>query len=145
MILGEGPERARLERLVDKLGLRDVVLLPGRVRNPYSWIGRPAGMVMTSRSEGLPTVLLEAMVLQRPVVALDCPGGPREALAGGRRGRLVREGDEPALVDAMAWALATGTAPVHEELLAAHSPDHVGACYLELLRPRLAEREKLAA
>jgi glycosyltransferase involved in cell wall biosynthesis len=146
VILGEGPQRPRLERLIDELALRDDVLLPGRVHNPYPWIARSAGVVMTSRSEGLPTVLLEAMFLGRPVVAVDCPAGPREALCGGRDGRLVPEGDEPALVAAMAWALDARAVPVREELVFAHSPDRVAQRYLDLLRPpRATLREGLAA
>jgi glycosyltransferase involved in cell wall biosynthesis len=102
---------------------------------------------MTSRSEGLPTILLEAVVLGRPVVAVDCPSGPREALAGGRHGRLVAEGDEAALVDGMHWALDSGFEPRREEMIATHDPDRIAGRYLELLRlePVAVAPEELVA
>jgi glycosyltransferase involved in cell wall biosynthesis len=144
IILGEGPQRSRLEDLVRRLGLEDDVQLPGSVANPYPWIARAAGVVLTSGSEGLPTVLLEAMLLGRPIVAVDCPSGPREILADGRLGRLVAPGDAPALVDGIAWALDAGPMPVPQDVVDAHDPDRVASRYLELLRPGYAPRAEPA-
>ncbi len=110
VILGEGSERAALEQHVADLGLGDAVDLPGAVTNPYAFMARSAAFVLSSRWEGLPTVLIEAMACGTRVVATDCPSGPREILDGGRFGALVEMGDADALAAAMLDALA-GTAP----------------------------------
>jgi glycosyltransferase involved in cell wall biosynthesis len=102
IILGEGEERGRLEALRDALGLAGDVDLHGFVENPYAYMSRADAFVLSSRWEGLPTVLIEALACGCPVVATDCPSGPREILEGGKHGELVTVGDAAALCDAMA-------------------------------------------
>jgi glycosyltransferase involved in cell wall biosynthesis len=99
--------------------------------------------VLTSRAEGLPTVLLEALALGRPVVAVDCPSGPREILHGGRLGRLVPQDDQEALVDGMAWAVDRRRISIPDEMIAPYDPDHVAERYLRLLRPQSLPIEEL--
>lgn len=106
IILGEGPLRDALERMVDDLGLRERVALPGFVDNPYPILARAAAFVSSSRWEGLPTVLLEALALDVPIVATDCPTGPREILEDGRLGVLVPPDNPAALAQAIAQTLA---------------------------------------
>ncbi len=100
-ILGEGPERRRLERHCRRLGLGDLVLMPGFVANPYAWMARATVFVLPSRSEGYGHVLVEALACGCPVVATDCPGAPAEILGGGNYGRLVPVGDAAALARAV--------------------------------------------
>ena len=97
VILGEGSERARLETLIQELGVADDVDLPGFAPNPYACMARASCFVLSSRWEGLPGVLVEALCCGPPLVATDCPSGPREILADGRYGRLVPVGDIDAL------------------------------------------------
>ncbi|HVM14931.1 MAG TPA: glycosyltransferase [Egibacteraceae bacterium] len=97
LVLGEGEERARLEALVDDLGLGDDVALPGFEGNPAKYMQRAAVCVVSSIWEGLPAVLVEALALGTPVVSTDCPSGPAEVLDGGRLGALVPTGDPEAL------------------------------------------------
>ncbi len=101
LILGEGEDRRMLEQLVSRLGMKQDVFLPGFVSNPYPYLARAAMFVLSSRWEGLPTVLVEAMSLGIPVVSTDCPSGPREILDNGHYGRLVAIGDNNALVQAV--------------------------------------------
>ena len=105
LILGEGPERGRLEALAHDLALTDCVALPGYVANPYAAFSRAALFVLSSDHEGLPTVLIEALACGCPVVSTDCPSGPAEILEYGRYGELVPVDDAGALADAMERAL----------------------------------------
>src|SRR4029450_12488878 len=105
LILGEGPERPALEDLVRKLGIGDDVSLLGSVANPYAYLSRAVAFVLSSRWEGLPTVLIEALACGAPLIATDCPSGPREILAGGRYGKLVRVNALEDLTAAMEEAL----------------------------------------
>ena len=105
LILGEGPERSELEDLVRELDIADDVSLPGSVENPYAYLSRAVAFVLSSRWEGLPTVLIEALACGLPVIATDCPSGPKEILAGGRYGKLVRVNAVEDLAAAMEAAL----------------------------------------
>ena len=105
VILGEGSDRDKLETLVDRLGVKEDVLLPGFVTNPYPYLKRASAFVLSSQREGLPTVLIEAMALGVPCVATDCESGPSEILAGGRYGHLTPVGDVDALANAIARTL----------------------------------------
>ncbi|ERJ18328.1 12-diacylglycerol 3-glucosyltransferase protein [Salinisphaera shabanensis E1L3A] len=100
-ILGEGSERTHLESLRDELGLTECVLMPGWVDNPHAWMARATMVALSSNWEGLGNVLIEALACGVPVVATDCPHGPREVLDHGRYGRLVPVND----VDAFASAI----------------------------------------
>jgi len=80
VILGEGEERNRLESLVRELGLCECISLPGLDENPYAYMARARLYVMSSDWEGFPNALVEAMACGLPVVATDCPSGPREIL-----------------------------------------------------------------
>jgi glycosyltransferase involved in cell wall biosynthesis len=100
-ILGEGSERPRLERLVAELGLSDSVRLPGFVDNPFSYMAAASVFALSSRFEGMPGVLIQAMACGTPVVSTDCRTGPREILGGGRWGALVPVGDPTGLARAI--------------------------------------------
>lgn len=111
LILGEGDDLNRLEALVRELGVTDDVALPGFVDNPYAYLARAAVFVLSSISEALPTVVIEALALGTPVVSTDCRSGPREILEDGRLGRLVPVQDPQALADAIAATLDEPRAP----------------------------------
>lgn len=133
LILGEGPERAVLEALVKGLGLEERVQLPGAIGNPYPYMARATAFVLSSRWEGLPTVLIEALSLGVPVIATDCPSGPREILASGKYGELVPVGDVEALARAMDAALSGDLVRPPDESWNPYEVDLVVDRYLELL------------
>ena len=97
--------------MVAQRGLESDVQMPGFVANPYAYMARGAVFVLSSRWEGLPGVLIEALVCGVPTISTDCPGGSREILADGRYGRLVPVGDPNALAEAMGSALSGGSTP----------------------------------
>ncbi len=89
LILGEGPERPALTATIDALGLRGCVLMPGIVAEPQDWLAHADLFALSSRFEGFPNALLEAMNCGLPAVAFDCPSGPGEILRHERTGLLV--------------------------------------------------------
>jgi glycosyltransferase involved in cell wall biosynthesis len=105
IILGEGEERKSLERLADELGALKYINMPGFMENPYSHLKRADLFVLSSKWEGLPNVLIEAMACGLPVVSTDCPSGPREILEDGKYGELVPVGDHKAMADAISKVL----------------------------------------
>lgn len=105
LLAGDGPEREPLQALVLAHGLQSVVQLPGRVARPMAWMRESAVFVLASQYEGFGNVLIEALASGAPVVATDCPVGPREILQDGRYGRLVPVGDAQAMAQALAASL----------------------------------------
>lgn len=136
LILGEGGERAELERMAKELGVADHVDMPGFVADTAPYFDRADLHVLCSRGEGFGNVIVEALQQGTPVVSTDCPSGPREILADGRYGTLVPVGDSDALADAMEEALTT-----KHDLAALRarardfSVDEAADAYLDLLLP----------
>jgi glycosyltransferase involved in cell wall biosynthesis len=93
VILGRGGKREALLALARELGVDGDVDLPGFKPDPYGYMAHAAVFGFTSLWEGNPLVLPEALSLGTPVVATDCPSGPREVLADGKYGPLVPPGD----------------------------------------------------
>jgi glycosyltransferase involved in cell wall biosynthesis len=136
LVFGEGKARPELEGLVQSLGLSAHVQLPGRVGTLAPWMARADLFVLSSRREGLPAVLIEALAIGMNVVSTRCPSGPEEILENGRWGRLVPVGDVEALADAMAQALERPPADRQplQARAAEFSLDQALARYLELWR-----------
>lgn len=116
-ILGDGPERARLKQMGSELGLNGAVALPGGVPDPESHMKLGAIFVLSSRYEGFPNALLEAMGMGMAVVSYDCESGPSELIRHGINGLLVPRRNVEALsrtlVDLAAepeWRKQLGTA-----------------------------------
>lgn len=105
IILGEGKQRGELESLAQDLGVADDVEMPGFVSNPYQYMAQAGVFVLSSRYEGLPGVLIQALACGCPVISTDCPGGSAEILERGRYGHLVPVGDDEALRDAITSVL----------------------------------------
>ena len=82
VIVGDGEEKENIVKLVEELNLKDKVILTGFMQNPYPIIKGAKLLVLSSEYEGLPTVLVEALMLNTCVVSSDCDSGPREILTG---------------------------------------------------------------
>jgi glycosyltransferase involved in cell wall biosynthesis len=105
-ILGDGPARDELAALARRLGVDDRVALPGRVPDVRARLRRAGAFVLSSRFEGFPNALLEAMAEGTAIVAMDCKSGPREMLRDCPEALLVPVDDVPALADALDRTLA---------------------------------------
>lgn len=105
VLVGDGPERDALEREVARHPLGSRVRFLGQMANPYPVVRRADILALSSAYEGFATVLVEALALGVPVVAVDCPSGPREILASGRFGELVEQRSREALAEGLRRAL----------------------------------------
>lgn len=134
VILGEGRLRGELEALASELGIADRVALPGHVDNPHAWMAKAALFVLSSRWEGSPNVLTEALALGVPSVATDCPSGPREILQEGRFGPLVPVGDSLQLGEAMLATLFQPHTPAYlRQAVTEYDAAYSAHRYLQLL------------
>lgn len=134
VLLGDGAGKAACAQLAAELGIADRVLLPGFAVNPYAWLGRARLFVLSSRWEGSPNALTEALALGVPCVATDCLSGPRELLADGRYGPLVPVGDAERLAAAMAATLAAPlSADTLRQAVREYRQDASAAAYLAAL------------
>ncbi|MGL5963483.1 MAG: glycosyltransferase [Fusobacteriaceae bacterium] len=96
-IIGDGKEREKLEKQIKNLNLEKNIFIKGFDKNPYKWMKNAEMFVLSSRGEGLPTVLIEALACEAPIVSTNCKCGPREILDNGEYGVLVPVGDSEAL------------------------------------------------
>lgn len=147
VILGEGPERSRLEALARDLGIAEHVSFPGEVQNPICYYVAADVFVLSSSSEAFGNVIIEAMAHGITVASTDCRSGPREILDDGRFGYLASNGDPLALAEAMGAACDR---PFPADLLKAraqkisgpHIIDEYAALLLAEAKPQgLAESE----
>jgi glycosyltransferase involved in cell wall biosynthesis len=100
-IFGSGVDMKPLRRQIRRLGIEDSAQMMGFTSNLHEEMSRASLYVMSSRKEGFPMVLLEAMAVGLPVVSFDCPTGPRDIIREGVDGHVVPEGDVDALAAAM--------------------------------------------
>lgn len=97
-ILGDGPDKEKIQKKIDIVGLKDRIILLGNVDNPYPWIKKAKLLVHSSKYEGFGLVLVEGLILEKIVISSECPVGPKEILENGKLGNLYQIGDYRALV-----------------------------------------------
>lgn len=139
-ILGEGSERAGLEGMAGRLGLADRVKFPGLTKNLADIFRFADLFALSSRYEGFPNALTEALACGLPAVSFECPSGPSEIIRHGIDGLLVPDGDTRAFSEAMAELMTN--AP-KRALMAKRAPEIQGrfapASYLDSWEKLLSE------
>ena len=100
-IIGDGPEREKLEMLAHDLGIKKKVYFRGFDKNPFRWMAKASVLISSSSGEGCSNVILQAMALNCPIVATDCPGDTAELLGHGQWGKLVPVGDAQKMATAI--------------------------------------------
>lgn len=138
VLLGRGQEQQLLLRKSEELGvLKNVHFVPFN-SNPYRFMRRADIFVLSSRYEGFPNVLLEAMALGTPVVSFDCPTGPKEILGDSQYGVLVETTSSRALSEAIADLLQDNASQILYSRLARrraqnYSPDAIASMWRRVI------------
>lgn len=96
-ILGDGPDKDSLQKIIDSHNLGQLIKLHGALENPFAILAQADLFVLSSRLEGWPLALMEAMATRLPVIAFECPNGPDEIIEDGLSGLLVKCSDVNAL------------------------------------------------
>lgn len=133
ILLGAGPLLESFREQVQRLGISECVEFPGFAPNLGAWLVRARLFVLSSRAEGLPNVLIQAMACGVPVVSTDCQTGPAEILANGQWGALVPVDDVDALASAMRSSLDAPRASLPSHVLERFHPAPVAARYADVL------------
>lgn len=144
VIYGEGSKRQELEKLVEKLQLQKQVFLPGNDEKAILQVAKSKIFLFTSRFEGMPNALMEAMALGIPAISTDCPMGPAELIENGRNGFLVAVDDEIAITNKIKLLLdneklATNISENSKEIKATHSIENIYNQYLEYFQKIVGE------
>ena len=100
-LLGKGRDEQLLRQLAESLGVADSVVFLGFSSNPYPWIARAKAIAHSAKFEGLPTVMIESLIMGKLIVATDCPTGPREILDQGLAGLLTPVGDAAKMAESL--------------------------------------------
>jgi glycosyltransferase involved in cell wall biosynthesis len=140
VILGEGPLRTTLETRIHDLGLDQHTWLPGFVDNPWWFLARADLFALTSHYEGHPRSLLEALACRTPIVATDCPSGPREILHDLPGTTLVPVADIPAITHAITAHLTNPQRPDPD--LTPHHPTTTAHHYERIILDRARQRPR---
>lgn len=149
-ILGEGPDRPKLERMISELGLEGRVQMPGLVSDISPELADASMFVLSSRYEGFGNVLIEALAHGTPVVSFDCPYGPSEIVDHGKNGLLVKPEDPAALAEAMDQLLSDADlrhdlAKASRSSVARFGSDRIAAQWESTLYELLGDHPEAAA
>ncbi|MEM4168107.1 MAG: glycosyltransferase [Candidatus Caldarchaeum sp.] len=138
VILGEGDDRSRLTQIAQMLDIEARIDLPGFDPNPFRYMRRASVFVLSSRYEGLPNVLIQAMACGCPVVSTNCVSGPDEILDGGKYGELVPVDDVDAMAAAIRRVLGGERKTVPEAWLEQFRVEVAAGRYLQVMLPHRA-------
>lgn len=133
LIVGDGPDHCKLQRLVNMENLSERVSFLGHQKNPYPYFARSDLFVLSSTREGLPTVIVEALAFGLKIVSTDCQSGPREILDNGKYGRLVKQSDSFAFSNSMILSLEGPSPKVPEEFFDKYKVETAVHSYTNML------------
>lgn len=105
-IIGDGPSKEEIISEIKKLSLEENIKLIGLSKNPYIWLKNSELFVHSSKYEGLPTVLIEALICNKMIISSNCPTGPKEILKNESCGKLFEIGNIKELGDYLIGFLA---------------------------------------
>jgi len=137
LILGDGPQKSELKNMVDDYALSDYVEFAGYVTNPLKYFKKSDVFVLSSLVEGMPNVLVEAMMCGCTPVSTNCPTGPSELLQNGKYGYLIPIQNPAAMADAIEHALEfpiskhllkEAILPFHEDRVIQQHFESLGLC-----------------
>lgn len=137
-IYGDGTQKRNLENIIKKNNLDGIVILKGKVDDVFSVEYNCTGFILSSMSEGIPNVLIEAMSIGIPCISTDCePGGPRLLFDNGRRGRLVPVGDIEKLSKEICYyienpEIAERFGMLGLEVIREFEPDYIASRWIEI-------------
>jgi glycosyltransferase involved in cell wall biosynthesis len=142
-IVGDGPQRALLQRLSTRLGLAGVVRFTGHLLSPDAEYARADCLLLSSDYEGVPAVVIEAIAAGLPVIVTDCSLSMAELLGHGTRGVLVPPRDCDALADGIASALSLPfLSPSMRRYAQGHTVEDAGEQYLGEMRRAVFEHDQ---
>jgi glycosyltransferase involved in cell wall biosynthesis len=146
LIVGDGPERKRLQRLAEKLGISASVDLPGHKASVTSFLKTADVFVMSSDYEGMPAAVVEALAAGVSIIATDSSPSLGELLRGGELGRLVPIRDVASLAYALANAPGRESLPLEEmrSTAALYTVEGSTRLYLDVLTAAVSERSRIA-
>lgn len=133
LIVGNGPDREKLQKLVDNENLNERVSFLGHQKNPYPYFAKSDLFVLSSTREGLPTVIIEALAFGLKIVSTDCQSGPREILNNGKYGRLVEQSNSFALSNSIVLSLKTARPKLPKNILNKYKVESAVYLYTKLL------------
>ena len=137
IILGEGSQKNRLNEIIKELKLEESVFLLGNVKNPMKYFAKSDIFVLSSSVEGLPNVLVEAMISGCTPVSTNCPTGPREVLENGKYGYLAEVGNIEQISESIQKAIDNPIPKVKlDEAVVRFDQENVIKKHFELLRLR---------
>jgi len=93
LLIGYGQNERLIKKFITDNKLKNKIKIIKEINNPYKYLSKSDIFVLTSTFEGLPNVLLEAIVLKKPIISTNCPTGPKEILGNGKYGTLFNIGD----------------------------------------------------
>ena len=139
-LMGKGRDEQLLRQLAKELGIDDQVVFLGFSANPYPWIAHAKAIAHSAKFEGLPTVMIESLIMGKLIVATDCPTGPREILDQGRAGLLTPVGDAAKMAEALHLlltdkALQTSVLTQASEYKRQFLFNHAGKLFDEVIHP----------
>ena len=137
-IYGDGPDKNKLINHIDELGLSDKVILRGVHGDAILQMANSACYVMSSKFEGMPNALMEAMGIGLPCVSTDCPFGPAELIEDGVNGVLVPVGDAEKMADSISKFIedkefAAKCGENAKKILQNHSIESISKQYLDFI------------